>query len=307
MGRKEKVLLRRAETYNPVTISEIIRDGLREFGLGDRVRGRVTIKPNVVMAHHKVTPSAYTRPEFLDGLLTALETNAQPRDFRSPSPKNAARPSRRPGCSGGRAITGSAKSTASGSCRSKQARQKTVPLAKGKIHQRIRTAREIVDRDFLVYAPKLKTNVLAHGLTARPQAQHRHPLRRGEDVEPQLQPRREDRRPARGRAIPISSPPTPSKASYGGNHLTQHGRPLGVVIMATNPLAHDVVCAHILHLDPREDRPPGRCRSARLRLARPRRHRDRRRHHPRRDPREDDRLGDRASSASTTWTATSRS
>ena len=78
MGRKERVLVRRAETYNPVTISEIIGDGLREFGLGDRVRGRVTIKPNVVMAHHKVTPSAYTRSEFLDGLLTALETNAQP-------------------------------------------------------------------------------------------------------------------------------------------------------------------------------------------------------------------------------------
>ena len=41
-----------------------LRETMREFGLGDRVRGRVTIKPNVVMAHHKVAPSAYTRPEF---------------------------------------------------------------------------------------------------------------------------------------------------------------------------------------------------------------------------------------------------
>lgn len=41
------------------------------------------------------------------------------------------------------------------------------------------------------------------------------------------------------------------EASFGGNHLTQHGHYLGVIIMATGPLAHDVVCAHILHLDPR--------------------------------------------------------
>jgi hypothetical protein len=40
------------------------------------------------------------------------------------------------------------------------------------------------------------------------------------------------------------------EVSFGGNHLTQHGHPLGVIIMATNPLAHDVVCAHIFHLDP---------------------------------------------------------
>ena len=33
---------------------------------------RVTIKPNVVMAHRKTAPSAFTRPEFLTGLLSAL-------------------------------------------------------------------------------------------------------------------------------------------------------------------------------------------------------------------------------------------
>jgi hypothetical protein len=36
----------------------------------------------------------------------------------------------------------------------------------------------------------------------------------------------------------------------GGNQLTQHGRHLGIILMATNSLAHDVICAHILGLDP---------------------------------------------------------
>jgi hypothetical protein len=39
--------------------------------------------------------------------------------------------------------------------------------------------------------------------------------------------------------------------SMGGNHLTQHGRHLGVILMSDLPLAHDVVCAHIFHLDPK--------------------------------------------------------
>jgi len=37
--------------------------------------------------------------------------------------------------------------------------------------------------------------------------------------------------------------------SMGGNHLTQHARPLGAVIVAANPVAHDSVCARIFNLD----------------------------------------------------------
>src|SRR4030043_1116262 len=77
MKEKAKVILRRADTYDPTLVARIIRDGLDEFGLAPRIQGKITIKPNVVMAHHKVTPSAYTRPEFLDGLLTALEEKAR--------------------------------------------------------------------------------------------------------------------------------------------------------------------------------------------------------------------------------------
>lgn len=77
MSRREKVIIRRADKYDPPAIAKIIKEGLEEFGLASRIRGRITVKPNVVMAHHKVTPSAYTRPEFLDGLFTALEGVAQ--------------------------------------------------------------------------------------------------------------------------------------------------------------------------------------------------------------------------------------
>src|SRR4030043_13850 len=188
MKEKAKVILRRADTYDPTLVARIIRDGLDEFGLAPPMQGKIPIKPNVVMAHHKVPPSAYTRPEFLDGLLTALEEKAQGEAEISVAEK----------C--GAAIPTSRMFRRAGYYRLRkkhrfklrpieEARKKTVPLQNGKVHRKIRTSREIAERDFLIYAPKLKTNALAHGLTA-------------------------------------------------------------ALTLATNPLAPDVVCAPIFHLDP---------------------------------------------------------
>jgi uncharacterized protein (DUF362 family) len=249
MGRKERVLLRRAEAYDPAAIASIIEDGLAEFGLTGKVQGKVTIKPNVVMAHHKVAPSAYTRPEFLSGLLTALEEYAQPETSITVAEK----------C--GAAIPTSRMFRRAGYYNLKkkhkfklqpieEARKKTVRLSKGKIHEQIRTAREIVERNFLVYAPKLKTNSLAHGITAAVklnigilcdgERMWNHNYNLDEKIVDLLEV-----------GYPDFIATDAIEVSFGGNHLTQHGHPLGVVIMATNPLAHDTVCSHIFHLDPR--------------------------------------------------------
>jgi len=248
MKEKAKVILRRAEIYDPALVARIIRDGLDEFGLAPRIRGKITIKPNVVMAHHKVTPSAYTRPEFLGGLLTALEEKAQGEAEISVAEK----------C--GAAIPTSRMFRRAGYYRLRKkhrfslrpietARKRTVPLRHGKIHQKIRTSREIAERDFLIYAPKLKTNALSHGLTAAlklnigilcdGERMWNHNYNLDEKVVDLLEVGRPD-------FIATDA----IEVSFGGNHLTQHGHPLGVIIMATDPLAHDVVCAHIFHLDP---------------------------------------------------------
>lgn len=72
MSKKKKVIIRRSPDYNPEIIKKIVQEGLSEFGLSSKAKEKITIKPNVVMAHHKIAPSAFTRPEFLDGLLGAL-------------------------------------------------------------------------------------------------------------------------------------------------------------------------------------------------------------------------------------------
>lgn len=252
MSIREKVIIRRASSYDPSLIKKLVVEGLEEFGLTPSLRGHVTIKPNVVMSHPKVAPSAFTRSEFLDGLLRAFEEKGD-RNSRFVIAEKS-----------GTGLPTTRMFRRSGYYRLKknhrvkllpieEAKKKTVSLEKGVMHQKITTAREIVDKDFLVYTPKLKTNFLVQGLTAAVklnigilldrERMWNHNFNLDHKIVDLLEV-----------GYPDFIATDAIEISMGGNQFTQHGKQLGVVIMARNPLAHDVVCAHIFHLDPRSIR-----------------------------------------------------
>lgn len=64
------VILRHCDAYDAERIRGIVRDGLRELGLVPH--GRTLVKPNLVAAGEQF-PHAYTRPEFGEGVLRALQ------------------------------------------------------------------------------------------------------------------------------------------------------------------------------------------------------------------------------------------
>jgi len=74
MPKPYKVLLMRCDTYDPDKISGIIKEGMEELGV--KPYGRTMLKPNVVIAHKEFFPNAYTRSEFLDGVLKGIKTNS---------------------------------------------------------------------------------------------------------------------------------------------------------------------------------------------------------------------------------------
>jgi uncharacterized protein (DUF362 family) len=250
MPDKPTVLLRKVADYDSVRIQSIIQEGLEDLGIKEKAHGHITIKPNVVMAHHKLAPSAYTRPEFLDGLLTVLEAQ-QGADLKITVTEKT-----------GAGLPTSRMFRRAGYFRLKknhdlrllpleEDKKKRVTLSKGVVHKTIKTGASIVDCDFLIYTPKLKSNVLSHGLTAALKLNigilmdrermwnHNHKL--DEKIVDLLEVGHPD-------FIVTDA----VEVCFGGNQMTQHGFPLGLVIMATNPLAHDVVCAHLLHLNPKE-------------------------------------------------------
>ncbi len=249
MAKREKVILRRLHRYDPEKIECIIREGLEEFDLTSRVQGRITIKPNVVMAHHKIAPSAYTRPEFLDGVLGAItHINGKAKRITIAEKCGAGLPTTR-------------MFRRAGYYRLKrnhkikllpieESKKTTVTLKKGKVHERIKTAREIATNDFCVYTPKLKSNALSYGLTAA--------LKLNIGILCDRERMRDHNYKLDEKIIDLYEVGLPDfiatdaiEVSLGGNHLTQHGFPLGIIVMATNAVAHDAVCARILHLAPR--------------------------------------------------------
>jgi uncharacterized protein (DUF362 family) len=69
IASRPRVIIRSCPTYDIEHIRRIIREGLEELDL--RPRGRTLIKPNTV-ASGPTFPHAYTRPEFLEGVILGL-------------------------------------------------------------------------------------------------------------------------------------------------------------------------------------------------------------------------------------------
>jgi len=67
---RPKVILRSCREYDPEKIRAIVREGLQELGL--KPFGKTLVKPNLVAAG-PLFPYAFTRPEFGEGVLRALQ------------------------------------------------------------------------------------------------------------------------------------------------------------------------------------------------------------------------------------------
>jgi len=64
----------RCNEYDPKKIAEIVKKGMEELDV--HPTGNVLLKPNAVLAHPEVFPNAFTRSEFLDGVLAATREMA---------------------------------------------------------------------------------------------------------------------------------------------------------------------------------------------------------------------------------------
>ena len=74
MAQLHKVLIMRCDGYDPDRIAGIVKEGMQELEV--EPYGRILLKPNVVLAHPQFFPNAYTRAEFMDGVLSAVKSRA---------------------------------------------------------------------------------------------------------------------------------------------------------------------------------------------------------------------------------------
>jgi uncharacterized protein (DUF362 family) len=71
MAKEYKVLIMRCDKYDSEQIAGIVKAGMQELGVTPS--GKILLKPNVVMAHPEIFPYAFTRKEFLDGVISATK------------------------------------------------------------------------------------------------------------------------------------------------------------------------------------------------------------------------------------------
>ena len=72
---KHRVIIMRCDHYDAAAITGIIREGMETLEVVPK--GRVLLKPNAVIAHPEVFPYAFTRKEFLDGVIAATKAMAK--------------------------------------------------------------------------------------------------------------------------------------------------------------------------------------------------------------------------------------
>ena len=72
--QRPTVILHHCPTYDVARIEHLVGEGLDLLGL--RPFGRTLLKPNVVAAGPRF-PHAFTRPEFVEGVLRALRSRAR--------------------------------------------------------------------------------------------------------------------------------------------------------------------------------------------------------------------------------------
>lgn len=77
--KRPTVIIRSCPEYQVERIQRIVREGLEHLEL--RPHGRTLVKPNCVSSGPQF-PHAFTRPEFLEGVLRALKERAQPETLK---------------------------------------------------------------------------------------------------------------------------------------------------------------------------------------------------------------------------------
>lgn len=239
------VILRHCESYDAAGIALLIGEGMDALGV--RPHGRTMVKPNVVAAHSTAFTHAFTRPEFLDGLLAALRERGEAIDelyvgensgIKMPTRYSFAM-ARYPAVlrkHGARAEYFDEGPQVPFRLRHPDALRELILIPEG-----------VARCDFLVNAPKFK---------AHPWTKVTFALKNYIGIQDDAQRLIDHDHMLHAKIADLQEVISPGfvavDAIIAGERTmtTPDPYPLHLIIMGTNPVAVDVVCTHIVGLDP---------------------------------------------------------
>lgn len=245
--QKHKVIIRRCEAYETGRIARIVAEGMAE--LEAVPRGKVLLKPNVVIAHPEIFPHAFTRPEFLEGVLMAARQMAQGLEELAVGERSGITiPTR--WCFRQAGYPAVLRRQRAKAYYFDESRHVKLPLAHGdNLRPEAYFPEPIAATDFLINLPKFKAHPWSRMTLALKnyigiQDDRHRLLDHNSFLEHKIADLQEAVKPG---FIAIDGITAGQKTM-----LTPTPYDLGVIVMGTNPCATDTVCAHMVHCDPRD-------------------------------------------------------
>jgi uncharacterized protein (DUF362 family) len=241
------VFLAHCEAYDPDVIESIVAGGLERLGLVPR--GRVLVKPNVVISG-PLFRHAYTRPEFVQGVIGAIKRRATEgvAELLVGERCGITIPTRYAFRQAG--YFPMLRETGARAAFFEETRQVEIPLSHGsRLRDTIYVPQPIARADFFVNCPKFKAhpwttvtfsmkNYIGIQDDRHRLVDHDYALsRKVADLQHVIQPQ----------FIAIDA-----IVAGEGRMLTPLPRELNLIVMGNNQVAVDTVCCHIVGVDPRE-------------------------------------------------------
>ena len=243
--RSYRVILRRCETINPSVIRSIVSESLQDLGV--RPTGRVFIKPNVVTANRAYIHHSYTNPHLVAEVINWARTHGAAQVTV--------------GESGGFGIPSRLFLSEAGYLDLRRLDAHVVdlnteptvrvPLSRGMHHHSMLLARSLHDADFLLWMPKLKYHIcctttcalkLNIGILTHQERMLYHDDRLDEKIIDMLEV-----------GYPDAVVTDAVEIGHGYESAPQ-ALHLGVIMVADDPVAMDVVANRVLGYEPADCR-----------------------------------------------------
>ncbi len=244
---EHKVLIMKCDEYDPGRIAGILKEGMAELAVAPR--GRTILKPNCVLAHKELFPHAFTRAEFLEGVVMAMkEMGIDIRDLSVGERSGITIPTRF--CFKQAGYQEVLKRHGVNASYFDEVKQVPVALTRSEnLRDTIFIPKPVADCDFLVNLPKFKAHPWTRlTLSLKNYIGIQDDRHRLLDHNSYLEHKIADLQDAK----PSSFIAVDAIVAGQNMMLTPSPFPMGAIVMGTNSCAVDTVCCHMVNVEPRD-------------------------------------------------------
>jgi len=244
---KRKVIIRKCDTYDVDLMEGIIREGMED--LGARPTGKILIKPNIVAANKGYIHHAFTAPAIMESMVKTLRHSHQAENITIGESGGIGLPTRM--FFSESEFDKLAKRIHVPLVDLNEEETREVPLHRAKWHKTLLLAKSLYEADYKIWMPKLKFHIVTDftnalklniGITTHKERFLYHDDRLHEKIVDLLEI---------GYPHLIVTDAITIGRGFESSPYPEH---LGVIIIADDPIASDVVASHIMNYDPEKVR-----------------------------------------------------